>query len=178
MFYETDLLQQSWSLCTTDKVFSKCFCLLSINLGTWFSSKLHFGDELCFIGFSSITESMHTFDKSSTRLLSFDEIEFIDTDDYDDDGGDDDDDEADEVALLLDDSCSSLNESASVPKDKVSLDAEPPHIWVDLSKCSNTIFPLPLLVAATTRLLLKSRVVTPKFKVSLFGFILDSLDAV
>ena len=71
---------------------------------------------------------MHTFDKSSTRLLSFDEIEFIDTDDYDDDGGDDDDDEADEVALLLDDSCSSLNESASVPKDKVSLDAEPPHI--------------------------------------------------
>ena len=79
---------------------------------------------------------MHTFDKSSTRLLSFDEIEFINTDDYDDDGGDDDDDdggdddddEADEVALLLDDSCSSLNESASVPKDKVSLDAEPPHI--------------------------------------------------
>ena len=71
---------------------------------------------------------MHTFDKSSTRLLSFDEIEFINTDDYDDDGGDDDGDEADEVALLLDDSCSSLNESASVPKDKVSLDAEPPHI--------------------------------------------------
>ena len=73
---------------------------------------------------------MHTFDKSSTRLLSFDEIEFINTDDYDDDGDDDDDDddEADEVALLLDDSCSSLNESASVPKDKVSLDAEPPHI--------------------------------------------------
>ena len=71
---------------------------------------------------------MHTFDKSSTRLLSFDEIEFINTDDYDDDGDDDDDDEADEVALLLDDSCSSLNESTSVPKDKVSLDAEPPHI--------------------------------------------------
>ena len=73
---------------------------------------------------------MHTFDKSSTRLLSFDEIEFINTDDYDDDGDDDDDDddEADEVAVLLDDSCSSLNESASVPKDKVSLDAEPPHI--------------------------------------------------
>ena len=71
---------------------------------------------------------MHTFDKSSTRLLSFDEIEFINTDDYDDDGDDDDDDEADEVALLLDDSCSSLNESASIPKDKVSLHAEPPHI--------------------------------------------------
>ena len=72
---------------------------------------------------------MHTFDKSSTRLLSFDEIEFINTDDYDDDGDDDDDDdEADEAALLLDDSCSSLNESASIPKDKVSLDAEPPHI--------------------------------------------------
>ena len=63
----------SWSLCATEKVFSKCFRLLSINLGTWFSSDLRFADELCLIG-SSITESVYTFDKASTRPPPFDEI--------------------------------------------------------------------------------------------------------
>ena len=38
--------------------FSKCFRLLSIDLGTWFSSDLHFVDELCLIGSSSFTESL------------------------------------------------------------------------------------------------------------------------
>ena len=64
----------SWSLCATEKVFSKCFRLLSINLGTWFSSDLRFADELCLIGSFSITESVYTFDKSSTRLPPFDKI--------------------------------------------------------------------------------------------------------
>ena len=47
---------------------------MSINLGTWFSSDLRFADELCLIGSSSITESVYTFDKSSTRLPPFDKI--------------------------------------------------------------------------------------------------------
>ena len=58
---------------------------------------------------------MHTFDKSPTRLPSFDEVAFINTDDDDDDEG-----AADKVALLLDDdSCSSLNKSASTPDEKI-----------------------------------------------------------
>ena len=71
---------------------------------------------------------MYTVDKSSTRLPSFDEV--MNTAAADDDDDDDDDDEAaaNEIALLLDDgSCSSLNESASTPNDKGSVDAEPPH---------------------------------------------------
>ena len=65
---------------------------------------------------------MYTFDKSSARLSSFDEVEFNTTDD-------DDKKVADEIAPLLDDdSCSSLNESASTPNDKGSVDAEPLHI--------------------------------------------------
>ena len=35
----------SWFLCAAAKVFSKWFCLLSINPGTWFSSDLRFADE-------------------------------------------------------------------------------------------------------------------------------------
>ena len=62
--------------------------LLLINLGTWFSSDLRFADELCFIGSSSITESVFTFDKSSTRLLWFDEVEFNATDDDDKEAAD------------------------------------------------------------------------------------------
>ena len=55
------------------QIFSKCLRLLSINLGTWLSSDLRFADELCLIG-SSITESVYTFDKASTRPPPFDEI--------------------------------------------------------------------------------------------------------
>ena len=69
---------------------------------------------------------MYTVDKSSTRLPSFDEV--MNTAAAA--AADDDDDEAaaNEIALLLDDgSCSSLNESASTPNDKGSVDAEPPH---------------------------------------------------
>ena len=114
----------SWSLCVGDHVFSKCFRLLTINFGTWFSSNLGFSDELCFVS-SSITESVYTFDRSSTRLTSFDAVEF-NTDD------DDDKEAADEVALIIDeDFCSSLNELASTPNDKGSVDAEP-HIWTNL----------------------------------------------
>ena len=75
---------------------------------------------------------MYTVDKSSTRLPSFDEVmntaaaAAAAADDDDDD--DDDEAAANEIALLLDDgSCSSLNESASTPNDKGSVDAEPPH---------------------------------------------------
>ena len=51
----------------------------------------------------------------------------------------------DEVAFLLDyNSCSSLNESTSTPNDKGSVDAEPSHIWTNLSYCSDIIFTLPL----------------------------------
>ena len=50
------------------------WCLLSIDFGTWFSSDLRFADELCLIGSSSFTESVYKFDKSSTRLPSFDEV--------------------------------------------------------------------------------------------------------
>ena len=72
---------------------------------------------------------MYTVDKSSTRLPSFDEVmntaaaaAAADDDDDDDEAA------ANEIALLLDDgSCSSLNESASTPNDKGSVDAEPPH---------------------------------------------------
>ena len=63
----------SWSLCCRQD-FSKCFRLLSIDLGTWFSSDLRFADEFCLIGSSSFTESVYKFDKSSTRLPSFDEV--------------------------------------------------------------------------------------------------------
>ena len=55
------------------QIFSKCLRLLSINLGTWLSSDLRFADELCLIG-SSITESVYTIDKASTRPPPFDEI--------------------------------------------------------------------------------------------------------
>ena len=72
---------------------------------------------------------MYTVDKSSTRLPSFDEVmntaaaAAADDDDHDDDEA-----AANEIALLLDDgSCSSLNESASTPNNKGSVDAEPPH---------------------------------------------------
>ena len=86
---------------------------MSIDLGTWFSSDLRFADEFC-CGSSSITESVHTFDKSPTRLPSFYEVAFINTNDDDDD-----EEAADKVALLLDDdSCSSLNKSASTPDEK------------------------------------------------------------
>ena len=71
---------------------------------------------------------MYTVDKSSTRLPSFDEV--MNTAAAAAAADDDDDDEAaaNEIALLLDDgSCSSLNESASTPNDKGSVDAEPPH---------------------------------------------------
>ena len=71
---------------------------------------------------------MYTVDKSSTRLPSFDEV--MNTAAAAAAAADDDDDEAaaNEIALLLDDgSCSSLNESASTPNDKGSVDAEPPH---------------------------------------------------
>ena len=74
---------------------------------------------------------MYTVDKSSTRLPSFDEVmntaaaaaaAAAAADDDDDEAA------ANEIALLLDDgSCSSLNESASTPNDKGSVDAEPPH---------------------------------------------------
>ena len=73
---------------------------------------------------------MYTVDKSSTRLPSFDEVMNTAAAAAADDDDDDDDDEAaaNEIALLLDDgSCSSLNESASTPNDKGSVDAEPPH---------------------------------------------------
>ena len=63
---------------------------------------------------------MYTFDRSSTRLTSFDAVEF-NTDDDDDDK-----EAADEVALITDeDFCSSLNELTSAPNDKGSVDAEP-----------------------------------------------------
>ena len=72
---------------------------------------------------------MYTVDKSSTRLPSFDEV--MNTAAAAAAAADDDDDDeaaANEIALLLDDgSCSSLNESASTPNDKGSVDAEPPH---------------------------------------------------
>ena len=73
---------------------------------------------------------MYTVDKSSTRLPSFDEVMNTAAAAAAADDDDDDDDEAaaNEIALLLDDgSCSSLNESASTPNDKGSVDAEPPH---------------------------------------------------
>ena len=69
---------------------------------------------------------MYTFDKASTRLPSFDEVEFINADN---DNDVDDEAIADEVALLLlDDSCSSLNWSASTPNYIGSIDSKPPHI--------------------------------------------------
>ena len=69
---------------------------------------------------------MYTFSKSSTRLPSFDKVE-INTDD-------DEKEAADETSLLPhDDSCSSLNESASTLNDKDSVDAEPIYIWTNLS---------------------------------------------
>ena len=68
---------------------------------------------------------MYTFDKTSTRLPSFDEVEFINADDPNDD---DDETIAYEVSLLLpDNSCSSLNWSASAPNDKGSVHSKPPH---------------------------------------------------
>ena len=75
---------------------------------------------------------MYTVDKSSTRLPSFDEVmntaAAAAATAADDDDDDDDEAAANEIALLLDDgSCSSLNESASTPNDKGSVDAEPPH---------------------------------------------------
>ena len=72
---------------------------------------------------------MYTVDKSSTRLPSFDEVmNTAAAAAADDDDDDDDEAAANEIALLLDDgSCSSLNESASTPNDKGSVDAEPPH---------------------------------------------------
>ena len=76
---------------------------------------------------------MYTVDKSSTRLPSFDEVmntaaAAAAAAAADDDDDDDDEAAANEIALLLDDgSCSSLNESASTPNDKGSVDAEPPH---------------------------------------------------
>ena len=71
---------------------------------------------------------MYTVDKSSTRLPSFDEVMNTAAAAADDDDDDDDEAAANEIALLLDDgSCSSLNESASTPNDKGSVDAEPPH---------------------------------------------------
>ena len=72
---------------------------------------------------------MYTVDKSSTRLPSFDEVMNTAAAAADDDDDDDDDEAAaNEIALLLDDGpCSSLNESASTPNDKGSVDAEPPH---------------------------------------------------
>ena len=85
------------------------------------------------IGSSSITEFVYTFDKSYTRLPSFDEVMNTAAATA---AADDDDDEAaaNEVALLLDDgSCSSLNESALTPNDKGSVNAEPPDIWTNLS---------------------------------------------
>ena len=74
---------------------------------------------------------MYTVDKSSTRLPSFDEVMNTAAAAAAAAAADDDDDDeaaANEIALLLDDgSCSSLNESASTPNDKGSVDAEPPH---------------------------------------------------
>ena len=72
---------------------------------------------------------MYTVDKSSTRLPSFDEVmNTAAAAAADDDDDDDDEAAANEIALLLDDgSCSSLNESASTPNNKGSVDAEPPH---------------------------------------------------
>ena len=76
------------------------------------------------IGSSSITEFVYTFDKSYTRLPSFDEV--MNTAAATAAAADDDDEAAaNEVALLLDDgSCSSLNESALTPNDKGSVNAE------------------------------------------------------
>ena len=74
---------------------------------------------------------MYTVDKSSTRLPSFDEVMNTAAAAAAAAAADDDDDDeaaANEIALLLDDgSCSSLNESASTPNNKGSVDAEPPH---------------------------------------------------
>ena len=84
----------SWSLYA-----EKCFRLLSINLGTYFSSDLRFADGLCFTGSSSVIKFASSFKKSPT-LLPFDEAA------------------DDEVALLLDNSCSIINQSASTPTDK------------------------------------------------------------
>ena len=39
----------SWSPCVADNIFSMCFRLSSINIGTWFSPDLRCVDELCFI---------------------------------------------------------------------------------------------------------------------------------
>ena len=47
----------SWSLCAADKVFSKWFRFMPINLGTWLFSGLRLADELCCIVSFSITES-------------------------------------------------------------------------------------------------------------------------
>ena len=59
----------SWSFCAGGNVFSSCFCLFSVNPGTWFSSDLCFADELYFIVSSTITESVYKFDKSSTIVI-------------------------------------------------------------------------------------------------------------
>ena len=85
------------------------------------------------IGSSSITEFVYTFDKSYTRLPSFDEVMNTAAATAAA-AGDDDEAAANEVALLLDDgSCSSLNESALTPNDKGSVNSEPPDIWTNLS---------------------------------------------
>ena len=56
--------------------------------------------------------------KNPPRLMPFDEVESNNTDDEEAAG--------DEVALLLDHSCSLLNESVSAPNDKGSAITEPP----------------------------------------------------
>ena len=61
-------------------------------------------DELCLIGSSSITESVYTFGKSSTRIPSFDEVMNTAAAAVAAAAADADDDEAaaNEVSLLLD----------------------------------------------------------------------------
>ena len=75
MFYKTvrHLLPFATAadLCAADKIFLSVFANCQLTLKPDF---LRFADELCLIGSSSFTESVYKFDKSSTRLPSFDEV--------------------------------------------------------------------------------------------------------
>ena len=90
----------SWSLCAADNAFCRCFCLLSINLGTCFCSDLCFADEFALL-------VLHLLLSLCTHLINplldcrhFMRLNLILTDD-------DEKEAADGIALLFDDnSCS------------------------------------------------------------------------